>query len=293
MHRVGILETAAADAARVALWELLKRRLQEYGLVEGKNVSFEFRWAEGRPERLAGLASDLVQLGVDAIVTAGTPAVAAASAATTDIPIVMATGTLPASAQSARNIVGVIDAPPGLCARRLQLLKEAVPAASTLAILADHGNPSSPPAVQETRDAAKSYNIDLRVYWIRGPDDLKTVIATMKQDGVGGFMLAPGALFFAERAQIAALAIDHRLPSLAVRSDYVEAGMLMAYGASIRENFRQAAMYVDEILKGAQPSALPVYEPAEFEFVLNRETAKTIGLDVPPALLATARTIGS
>jgi putative ABC transport system substrate-binding protein len=293
IHRVGILETAAADAARVALWDIFKRRLQECGFVEGKTIDFEFRWADGRQERLADFASEFVRLKVDAIVTAGTPAVTAASRATAMIPIVMATGTLPAPGNPANNIVGVIDAPPGLGAKRLQLLREAVPAASRLAILADRGNPSSPPAVQETLAAAKSSNTIVRDYWIDGPDDIPIVVGTMKKDGIDGFVTAPGALFFAERRRIAKLAIEHRLATLSVRSNYAEAGMLMAYGSPIRENYRQAAMYVDQILRGAKPSELPVYEPSELELVINLGTAKALGLAIPPELVSRAQIIGT
>lgn len=293
IHRVGILETAAADAGRLALWDIFKRRLHECGFVEGRTVAFEFRWADGRQQRLADFASEFVRLKVDAIVTAGTPAVTAASRATAEIPIVMATGTLPAPGNPASNIVGVIDAPPGLGAKRLQLLRDAVPTASRWAILADRGNPSSLPAVRETLAAAKSTNEIVRDYWIRGPDDLPIVVATMKKDGIDGFVTAPGALFFAERRRIAELAIEHRLAALSVRSDYAEAGMLMSYGSPIRENYRQAAMYLDRILRGAAPSGLPAYEPAEFEFVINLATAKTLGLAIPPELLARAQIIGA
>src|SRR5262245_29975787 len=276
MYRVGILEVAASDSTRLALWDVFKNRLHEGGLVESKNIRFELRWANGQQEMLSDLVSELVRLKVDVIVTAGTPAVVAASRATNEIPIVMATGVLPTTgpAKTARNIVGVIDAPPGLSAKRLQLLKETVPTASSFAILADHGNPSSPPVVQETQEAAKSSKTIVRDYWVRGPDDFKDVIATMKKDGIDAFAIAPGAMFFAQRRQIAALAIGHRLASLSVRSDYAEAGILIAYGAPIRENYRQAALYVEKILKGAKPSELPIYEPTEFEFVINLETAK-------------------
>jgi ABC-type uncharacterized transport system substrate-binding protein len=225
VYRVGILEVATADATRVALWDVFRQQLRERGFIEGKNLHFEFRWANGRQERLSDLVSDFIRLKVDALVTAGTPAVAAASRATADIPIVMATGTLPTegSANPPLNVVGVIDAPPGLSAKRLQLLREAVPRATSFAILAE---------------------------------------------------------------------IEHRLPSLSVRAEYAEAGILIAYGAPIRENYRQAALYVEQILKGAKPSELPVYEPTEFEFVINLKTAMAIGHTIPPPLLARAQAIG-
>jgi putative tryptophan/tyrosine transport system substrate-binding protein len=290
---VGIIETGASDPTRIALWEQFKQRLRERGFVERQNISFEFRWAEGRQERLPDFASEFARLKVDVIVTAGTPAVVAASRATSNIPVVMAIGTLPTtgSEKGPQNIVGVIDAPSGLSARRLELLREVIPTASSFAILADHGNPSSPPAVQETQEAAKSLKMNVRDYWVRGPDDFRAILATMKADGIEGFVIAPGAMFFAQRRQIAALAIENRLPSLSVRADYAEAGILITYGALIRENYRQAAMHVDQILRGAKPSDLPVYEPTEFEFVINLKTAKALNLTIPPAPLARAHAI--
>jgi putative ABC transport system substrate-binding protein len=174
----------------------------------------------------------------------------------------------------------------------LQLLREVVPSGSFFAILADSGNPSSPPAVQETQEAAKSMKLNVRDYWVGSPDDLKSAIETMKKDGIEGFVIAPGAMFFAQRRQIAALVIERRLPSLSVRADYAEAGILIGYGAPIRENYRQAALYLDQILRGAKPSELPVYEPSEFELAINMQTAKALDLAIAPALLTRARVVG-
>jgi putative ABC transport system substrate-binding protein len=297
MDRVGILETAAADPRRLALWDIFKRRLRELGHAEGDDIAFEFRWADGRHERLAEAAAGLVQLKVDVLVTAGTPAAAAASRATSDIPVVMATGVglgtqfSERSQPRAGNITGISDLPPGVSAKRLQLLNEVVSGATPLAILADRTNPSSPLAVRETQAAARVLNLTVRDYWVQGPDDFGTALAAMRNDGIGGFVIAPGATFFAQRDMLATLALAHRLAAITARRDYAEAGCLMAYGAPIRENYRQAAEYVSLILGGAKPAELPIEQPTAFEFVINVKTAAALGLRLPEALLAQAETI--
>ena len=296
MDRVGILETAAADSQRLALWDIFKRRLRELGHAEGDGVAFEFRWADGRHERLADAAAELVRLKMDVLVTAGTPAAAAASQATSDIPVVMATGVSigtqlsEGSQPRADNITGISDLPPGVSAKRLQLLSAAVPNAA-LAILANRANPSSALAVRETQAAARESNLTVRDYWVLGPDHFGTALTAMRNDGIGGFVVAPGAMFFAQREMLATLTLAHRLPAMTARREYAEAGCLMAYGAPIRENYRQAAAYVSRILGGAKPAELLIEQPTAFEFVINIKTAETLGLRLPEALLARAETI--
>jgi putative ABC transport system substrate-binding protein len=298
MRRIGILETAAPDADRLALWDIFKRRLRELGHGEGDGIGFEFRWAGGRQERLAGAAAELVGLNVDVLVTAGTPAAAAASRATSDIPVVMATGVglgtqLTAGSQSRNdNVTGISDLPPGVSAKRLQLLRDAVSNAGPFAILADRANPSSPLAVRETQGSARSQGLVIKDYWLQGPDDFATALSAMRGDGMAGFVIAPGAMFFAQRKALAALALEHRLPSMAVRREYAEAGCLMAYGAPIRDNYRQAADYVSQVLRGVKPADLPVAQPTEFDFVVNLKTAEALGLALPQTLLASAEKIG-
>jgi len=290
-QRVGILETAATDPERLALWDLFKHRLHELGRAD---IAFEFRWAEGDTERLAAAAAELVGLKVDLLVTAGTPAAAAASRATSEIPIVMATGVglgtqLTAGAERRNaNVTGISDLPSGVSAKRLQLLREALPGAAAFAILADRGNPSSPLAVRETQAAAQTLGITVKDYWIERTDQFGAALSAMKTDGIGGFVVAPGALFFAQRRALADRALEHRLPSMAVRRDYAEAGCLMAYGSPIRDNYRQAADYVAEILRGVKPAGLAVAEPTEFDFVINLRSAAALGLALPQALLARA-----
>ena len=295
MKRIGILETAAADPHRTALWDIFKHHLHELGYREG--LTFDFRWADGRTERLAGAAAELIDLKADVLVTAGKPAAAAASRATATIPIVMATGVglgtqlTEGAAQRQTNVTGISDLPPGVSIKRLELLHQAIPTAKTLAVLADRGNPSSPLALRETQAAAPSLGLTIKDYWIETAEQFGAALTAMNNDGIAGFVVAPGALFFARRAELAALAISHRLASITARREYAEAGCLMAYGAPIRDNYRQAADYVAQILGGEKAADLPIGQPAEFEFVVNTKTAATIGGVLSPSLLAGAETI--
>jgi putative ABC transport system substrate-binding protein len=297
IQRIGILEMAAPDPERLALWDIFKRRLHELGHVEGTGIELQFRWAEGHTERLAAAAAELIALKADVLVTAGTPAAAAASRATSAIPIVMATGVglgtqlTKGSEQRRANVTGISDLPPGVSAQRLRLLREALGDADGLAILADRGNPSSPLALRETQAAANTLGVSVRDYWIESAREFGVALAAMQKDGIGGFIIAPGALFFAERKALAALAIKHRLASITARREYAEAGCFMAYGAPIRDNYRQAADYVAKILRGAKPAELPIGQPTEFDFVINLKTAEALGLALPQALLARAEKI--
>jgi putative ABC transport system substrate-binding protein len=296
IQRIGILEMAAPDPERLALWDIFKRRLHELGHVEGTGIELQFRWAEGHTERLAAAAAELIALKADVLVTAGTPAAAAASRATSAIPIVMATGVglgtqlTEGSEQRRANVTGISDLPPGVSEQRLRLLREARPDAA-LAILADRGNPSSPLALRETQAAASTLGVSVMDYWIESAREFGVALAAMQKYGIGGFIIAPGALFFAERKALAALAIKHRLASITARREYAEAGCFMAYGAPIRDNYRQAADYVAKILRGAKPAELPIGQPTEFDFVINLKTAEALGLALPQALLARAEKI--
>lgn len=296
MKRIGILETASADPDRLALWDVFKRRLNELGHAEGADISLEFRWADGRTERLAAAAAELMDLQVDVLVTAGTPAAAAASRATSTIPIVMATGVglgtqlTKGSERRNANVTGISDLPPGVSEKRLQLLREAV-SSTALAILADRGNPSSPLALRETQATAQSLGVSMKDYWIESASEFATALAAMRRDGVVGFVMAPGALFFAERKKLAALAIEHQLASITARREYAEAGCLMAYGSPIRDNYLQAAGFVSQILRGVKPNELAMAEPAMFDFVVNLKSAAALGLTLPQSLLAGAERV--
>jgi len=296
LRRIGILDMASPDEDRLRLWNIFKRSLRELGHVEGEDIAFEFRWVEGRPEHAANAAASLVRANVHVMVTAGTPAAAAAIQATANIPIVMATGVglgtqLTGSIHKApNNVTGISDLPPGVSARRIHLLHEALGAAR-LAILADRINPSSPLAVRQTHEVAQSLDIQVRDYWLEGPNELSATLLAMKNDRIGGFVIAPGAMFFAIRRELALLARELRLASMSVRREYAEAGCLLAFGSSLRENYQRAAIYVSRVLNGTKPADLPLDEPTEFEFIVNMATAKAIGLSMPQSLLAEAEII--
>jgi putative ABC transport system substrate-binding protein len=298
MRRIGILEMAMPDKERLAYWQIFLEGLRQCGHIENRDVVLEYRWANGLQERLASAARDLLFADVDVIVTAGTPAAAAAVEATSDVPIVMATGvslgTQLARSDSApaRNVTGISDLPPGVSERRLLLLREAVGGSVPLAILADRANPSSPLAVLETQDVAGAAGFTVKAYWLAGPDQLDATLAAMRNDGIGGFVVAPGAMFFAKRSELASCALRHRLASMAVRREYTEAGCLMAYGAPLRENYRQAAYLVSQVLAGTKPSDIPVAEPRTFDFIINLTTSRELGLNILPSLANRAETIG-
>jgi putative ABC transport system substrate-binding protein len=194
------------------------------------------------------------------------------------------------SEQRNANVTGISDLPPGVSEKRLQLLGEAV-SSTALAILADRGNPSSPLALRETQAAAQSLGVSVKDYWIETASEFKAALAAMRSDGVAGFVVAPGALFFAERRVLAALAIEHRLASITARREYAEAGCLMAYGSPIRDNYLQAAGYVSQILRGVKPNELAMAEPATFDFVVNLKSAAALGLALPQTLLAGAEKV--
>jgi putative ABC transport system substrate-binding protein len=299
MRRIGILEMASPDEERLQYWQIFLQTLKEQGHIEGHDIALDYRWADGQKEFLAAAAGELTSAAVDVIVTAGTPAAAAAIRATSDIPIVMATGVSLGTqlsrpdATPAANVTGISDLPAGVSARRLTLLGEAVGSGRPLGILADRGNPSSPLAVRETEDAAQAAGISVKDYWLATPDEFDATLAAMRSDGISGFVVAPGAMFFAKRNALAASALAHRLPAMAVRREYAEAGCLMAYGAPLRESYRQAAILVSRVLAGARPAEIPVAEPQTFDFVINLATAQTMGVNIPSCLAVRAETIGA
>jgi putative ABC transport system substrate-binding protein len=191
------------------------------------------------------------------------------------------------------NVTGISDLPPGVSEKRLTLLQTMVGKDAALALLCDRGNPSSPLALAETQKAAQPLGMTVKDYWIASADEFGKALAAMKADGIRGFVVAPGGLFFAQRSVLGEIAVANGLATITARREYAEAGCLMTYGAPIRENYRQAASYVSRILRGVKPADLPVDEPTEFDFVINTMTAKALKLAVPTELLAKAVTISS
>jgi putative tryptophan/tyrosine transport system substrate-binding protein len=292
VYRIGLLSGSAADA--LPLWSF-HERLRELGYVQGKNIAFEYRFAEDRNERLLGLASELVRSKMDLIVTHATPATRVAKQATSTIPIVMVstgdpvgTGFVASLARPGGNVTGLSNIDVGLAAKRLELLKEALPKVSRVAVLRNPANPNTELQSREAETAARSLRIELQLVDVREPRELESAFVAMANARVGAFTAIGDPLFLSQKKRIANLAIARRLPSVFARNENVEAGGLMSYGATLADMYRQAGTYVDKILKGARPADLPVEEPTRMYLVVNRKTAKALGLTIPQELLRRA-----
>ncbi len=292
--RIGILETGSL-AGRAPLWDAFRQGMHELGYVEGQTVIFEARGADGKPERLAALAAELVRLKVDAIVTAGTSAIPAARQATATIPIVMATGSDPVGlgvvaslARPGGNVTGLTTLNPELTAKRLELAWQLVPGASRVALLGDAGSTATAILVQEAEAAAQTLGVRLHLVTVRGRAEFAGAFSTISRERPVSLFVVNSPLFFGERQYLAELALKHRLPTVYSGRDYAEAGGLIAYGTKVAELFRRAAVYVDKILKGAKPADLPVEQPTKFELIVNLRTAKALGLTIPQSILSRA-----
>jgi putative ABC transport system substrate-binding protein len=293
--RVGLLEYSRADVERVRLWGVFRQRLRELGYVEGDNVVFEPRWAEGRADRLPALAAELVKLQVDVIATAGTPAAQAAKGATSTIPIVMATGGNPVGvalvaslSRPGGNVTGEMTLTSEILPKLLELLREMIPHASRIAILVDPSNSSGMFGAHEMQLAAQVLGISVQVLSARSAEEFESAFKSILQPPVVALIIVGSAMFFGERLQLADLAMKNGIPTAANARAYAEAGCLISYAADFANTFRRAAEYVEKILKGAKPADLPVEQPTKFELVINLKSAKALGLEVPPILLAQA-----
>ena len=294
-YRVAYLETGEI---RPRPWEAFKHRLRELGYVEGRTVTFEIRSANGRTDRLAPLAAELARLKVDVIVTAGTAAARAAKDATATIPIVMATGGDPVGlglvatlGRPGGNVTGLTTLSRELSAKRLEILREALPHASRIGLLWHRTSDIDALTRRETEEAARAAKVSLTIQGVDGPADFDRAFGAIVADGAGGLLVASSAVFYGHRRRLAELGLKHRVPTMFVFREYVEAGGLMAYGPSYVELFQRAAGYVDRILKGARPADLPVEQPTTFELAVNLKTAKALGLTLPPSVLARASEI--
>jgi putative ABC transport system substrate-binding protein len=291
--RIGFLGSAS-PSGYAKLVEALRQGLRDLGYVEGKNLAIEYRWAEGKYDRLPDLAAELVRLKVDLIVTHGTPGTLAAKRATTTIPIVMvisgdavATGLVTSIARPGGNVTGSTFFFPELNAKRLELLKEALPRATLIAAFGNPDNPSISPAVNAMDVMAKSLKVGFEVVQVRGPDEFVSAFSAMVKRRVDGIVVIDDALLIANAQQLADLVAKNRMPSIGFR-EYVDAGGLMAYAVNFPKIWRRAAVFVDKILKGAKPADLPIEQATEFEFVINLKTAKALGLTIPQTLLRRA-----
>ncbi len=294
VRRIGYLGAnfPTTNPARI---EAFRQGLRELGYVEGKNVVIEWRYAEGKADRLPGLAAELVRLKVDVIVTAGAPATRPAKEATSTIPIVMAqdsdpvgNGFVASLARPGGNITGLATLAPEISGKQLELLKEIVPRLSRVAVLGTSIQPGNAQSLRETELAARAFGVKLQYLDVRGPKDIETAFRAASKGHADVVLVLGGAVLNSHRTQIADLAAKNRLPAVHGQPEFMDAGGLMFYGASITEMFRRAATYVDKILKGAKPADLPVEQPTKFELVINLKAAKQIGLTIPPNVLARA-----
>jgi putative ABC transport system substrate-binding protein len=288
--RIGIL-TPASEAS-TPLWEAFRQGLRDLGYVEGKTILLEYRFAAGKNEGLPELAAELVRLKVDIIVADGGVATRAVKAATETIPIVMTSvgdpvrrGLVASLAQPGGNVTGLSVMSSELSGKRLELLKETLPHVSRVAVLWNAGNLNRLDQLPEIEGTARVVGIQLSPLEMRHPDELDSVFAAMIRKGTEALITLTDATLWNHRQRVVELAAQHQLPAMFPEREFAEAGGLMAYGPSVPDNFRQAATYVDKILKGAQPANLPVEQPVKFELVINLKTAKALGLTIPPSIL--------
>jgi putative ABC transport system substrate-binding protein len=291
--RIGFLiaETLSGQASRI---EALRAGLRDLGYVEGKNIAVELRTADGDYERLPELAAELVRLKVDVLVAFGGKAVSAAKRATTTIPIVVpassdpiAGGLTSSLARPSGNITGSALFGPETSAKRMELLKEAVPRITRVAALLNPANESSRPTLQAMRAAAKSLKLALQPFELRSPKEFGRGFSAMAKGRVDAVVVQQDTLFRSRASEVADLAAKQRLPS-AGNKEFAEAGGLIGYGVTDDDLYRRGAYFVDRILKGAKPSELPVEQPTRLELVINMKTARALGIKIPQSILVRA-----
>jgi putative ABC transport system substrate-binding protein len=293
VYRIGWLSPASASTG-ASNFDALRNGLSELGYVEGRNVVFERRWADGAAVRLSPLATELVRLKVDVICTAGTPASAAAKDATTTIPIVFANVAFPdesrlveSYARPGGNVTGVAFIGPEY-GKRLELLKEALPKLRRVGLIYNPENRGSVLALEETQRWAKALDVTLEAHSLRGPQELEGMFDAVARSRPDALMTTADVLILSYRTRIVEFATKSRLPSMYPDKEYVVAGGLMFYGGSIADMYRRAGIYVDRILKGAKPADLPVEQPTKFDMIINLKTAKALGLTIPQSILLRA-----
>jgi putative ABC transport system substrate-binding protein len=290
VYRVGVLGSLPGPG-----WDVFTERLKELGYVEGRNILFIYRWSEGDVQRFPRLIAELASLKVDVIVTIG-PAARAAKEAATAVPIVMANsgdlvadGIVASLARPGGHITGLSGVPSlDMLGKQLQLLKEVAPRISTIAVLHDAASPNIAVWRVNIESGARSLGLALRFAPVRTPLELDDIFAGFAKGGVGAVLVGGQSFEFVHRRQIIHLAAQHRLPSMYGWKAGAADGGLISYGASLRDMTLRSATYVDKILKGAKPGDLPIEQATKFELVINLKTAKTLGVTIPPSLLARA-----
>jgi putative ABC transport system substrate-binding protein len=294
--RIGYLTGNLATGLR--LREAFLQGLRELGYIEGRDLAIEYRDAEGVYERFPAFAAELIALKVDVIVVTNTPAALAAMQATRTMPIVLAwagdpvgSGLITSLARPGNNVTGLSALAPELVGKRLELLTQTVPGVSRIAVLwnpGDYVERTEKEMLNEAHIAARALGVQLQVIEARGPEDFDRAFSDMTSKRATAVTVQSTNIFFIERNRLVKKMAESRLPAVYLTREFVDAGGLMSYGASVPDLFRRAASYVDKILKGARPSDLPVEQPTKFELVINVKTAKALGLTIPPTLLARA-----
>jgi putative ABC transport system substrate-binding protein len=290
IHRVAVLGNENNPP-----WEGFRRGLRELGYVDGQNVTIEWRWSEGKPDRLPGLATEVVSLRPDVIVASGTQAIRAAKRATSAIPIVMTTSSYPdkiglvdSLSRPGGNVTGLSNVGPELSGKKLELLKEIAPKASRVAVVFNPASEVEPLVVQELSAMAPALSLEIESVEVRSPDDFSAAFAALSPSRLHALLALGNPINFRGRRLIADFAVKNRLPSIYDERLFVEAGGLLSYAPSFIDAFHRAATYVDKVLKGQKPADLPIEQPTKFELVINLKTAKALGLSIPPSLLLRA-----
>ncbi len=293
VYRIGFLSPQSADDITPCL-EAFRQRLREVGDVEGQNMAIVPRYADGRPDRLPGMAAEFVRLNVDIILALNNPATAAAKRATRTIPIVMMAtdpvgqGFVASLARPGGNITGLSGQFAEIGGKRFALLREALPKVSRVAVLWDPTEPGRREEVRAIEDAARASGVQLQPLEVRNPNEIGSAFDSMIREGAGAAIVQGTSMLFSQRAQIGDQAARHHLPAMCALREYVQAGCLMSYAVSFVDLCRRAAGVVHKIRTGARPADLPVEQPTKFELLINLKTAKALGLTIPPSLLARA-----
>ena len=285
-----------SSSSRVPTIEAFRQGLRKLGYVEGRNILIEYRWAEGQFDRLPGLAAELVSLGVNVIVAANTPAALAAKNATSTIPISLVTsgdpvgsGLVASVARPGGNVTGLSLTPtPAISGKQMELLKEAFPTLTHVAVLANPANSPTAGLLMEVERAARSLGVRHRVVHVRESKEFGDAFATMKNERVPALLVIADPLVADNRDRIVAFAATNRLPAIYPYRTFVDAGGLMSYGVDLSDLSRRAATYVDRILKGAKPAELPIEQPTKFELVVNLKTASALKLTIPQSIMLRA-----
>lgn len=297
IYRVGVLETIPPDRNK-ANFDALLRGLREHGYIEGQNLQIEYRSADGHGDRFPALVADLIGRGVDIIVTRGTPAAKSAKAATAAIPIVMAAigeplgiGVVTSLAQPGGNVTGFSAFVTELSGKRVELLKETFPSIARVGFLVNMSSPVSGPQWEATLSVAKTLGLSAELLDVRSELDIPAAFATMRQRRVNALSVGIDVVTQANAETIIKLAAEQKMPTAYPAREFVELGGLLSYGVDYPDLYYRAAGLIDRIFKGARPANLPVEQPTKLELVINLKVAKTLGLDVPPTLLARANEV--